>query len=129
MSHFTTIQTQIKDLQALTEACLELGVELQSEVVCRGYGGISRTAHRIVRLKGPYDIAIDPSPQVRGGYDLTTDWWGGHVEKEVGPGFGRLLQSYGVAKTVREAQQRGLRVTRRLEDNGSVLLTLEGGSL
>ena len=43
--------------------------------------------------------------------------------------YGRLLQSYGVHKTIREARLRGLRSTRRVEADGSILLTLEGGAL
>lgn len=129
MSHFTSIETQIKDLEALADACQQMGLELKSEAVCRGYAGIGRTAHRVVKLQGPYDIAVDPSPRCQGTYDLTTDWWGSHVEREVGAGFGRLLQSYGIQKTTREAQRRGLRLTSRTEENGSVLITLEGGGL
>jgi hypothetical protein len=52
-----------------------------------------------------------------------------HVEKEVGLGYSRLLQSYGIHETIREAHHRGLRVLRKQEQDGSVLLTLEGGSL
>ena len=129
MSHFTTIQTQIKDLDALEHACGDMGYELLSDTPCRGYAGVQRTAHRVIKLEGPYDIAVDPSPQIEGGFDLTTDWWGGHVERQVGAGFGRLLQNYGIAKTTLEARQRGLRVTSHLEESGSVLLILEGGSL
>jgi len=129
MSHFTTIQTEVRDLEALRDACTELDVVLESGVACRGYAGITRTAHHVVRLKGPYDIAVDPSPDDGGSYALTTDWWGGHVELEVGAGFGRLLQSYGVQKTIREARTRGLRFSRQIEQDGCVLLTLEGGSL
>ena len=44
------------------------------------------------------------------------------------PGCG-LLQSYGIHKTIREARSRGLRTHRRQEADGSILLTLEGGSL
>ena len=62
-------------------------------------------------------------------WQLTTDWWGGHVEKEVGPNYGRLLQLYGVHKTLREARSRGLRATRLSQADGSVLLVLEGGAL
>ena len=83
----------------------------------------------MIKLKGPYDIAVEPSAEKDGTYSLATDWWDGHVAKEVGAGFGRLLQSYGVHKTIREAQARGLRATRRTEADGSILLTLEGGSL
>jgi len=129
MSHFTTIQTQIRDLEALSDACTELGVALVSNTQCRGYAGITRQAPHAIKLHGPYDIAVDPSPENDGTYGLTTDWWDGHVVKEVGEGYGRLLQAYGVHKTMREARTRGLRILRKQEQDGSVLLTLEGGAL
>lgn len=129
MSHFTTIQTQIRDLTALSEACSELGVSLVPDADCRGYAGVTRKAPHVIRLKGPYDIAVEPSKANDGTHGLTTDWWDGHVAREVGVGYGRLLQSYGVHKTEREARLRGLRTTRRVETDGSILLTLEGGAL
>jgi hypothetical protein len=129
MSHFTTIQTQIRDLEALRDASVELGLGFTTNATCRGYAGMSRPAPHVIQLKGPYDIAVEPSKESDGSYGLTTDWWNGHVEREVGAGCGRLLQSYGIHKTMREARTRGLRVSRRQEQDGSVLLTLEGGSL
>lgn len=129
MSHFTTIQTEIRDLDALRDASVEMGFQFLTNSKCRGYAGTTRLAPHVIELKGPYDIAVDPSPKNDGSYGLTTDWWDGHVAKEVGIGYGRLLQSYGVQKTMSEARSRGLRSTRRVEADGSVLLTLEGGSL
>jgi hypothetical protein len=129
MSHFTTIQTQIRDLDALSDACTELGVALVADAECRGYAGVTRLAPHVIRLKGPYDIAVEPSRENQGSYGLTTDWWDGHVAREVGENYGRLLQSYGVHKTLREARLRGLRSTRKVEADGSILLTLEGGKL
>jgi len=129
MSHFTTIQTQIRDLDALSDACSELGLGLTANAKCRGYAGVTRRAPHVIRLKGPYDNAVDPNPENDGSYGLTTDWWDGHVAKEVGLGYSRLLQSYGIHKTMREAHTRGLRVFRKQEQDGSVLLTLEGGAL
>ena len=129
MSHFTTIQTQIRDLEALRDVSVEMGFQLLANTSCRGYAGTTRLAPHVIQLKGPYDIAVEPSKENDGSYGLTTDWWDGHVAKEVGIGYGRLLQSYGVHKTMREARSRGLRSTRRVEADGSVLLTLEGGSL
>jgi len=128
MSHFTTIQTQVRDLDALGDACVELGLELLPTTNCRGYGGVVRQASHVIKLKGPYDIAVEPTAD-NDGHGLTTDWWDGHVAKEVGVGYGRLLQSYGVHKTLREARARGLRTTRQVEADGSILLTLEGGAL
>ena len=129
MSHFTTIQTQIRDLDALRDACVELGLAMLPNAKCRGYAGVTRLAPHVIQLKGPYDIAVEPSQENDGSYGLTTDWWDGHVAREVGSGYGRLLQAYGVHKTIREAHSRGLRSTRRVEADGSILLTLEGGSL
>ena len=129
MSHFTTIQTQVKDLEALRDACAEMDLMLEAGIMCRGYAGTNRTAFRIIRLKGPYDIAVDPSAEEDGSYALTTDWWGGHVEREVGAGYGRLLQAYGVHKAIHEARIRGLRFSRQVEADGCILLTLEGGAL
>ena len=129
MSHFTTIKTQVRDLEALHDACAELGLELLPNAACRGYGGVTRQAAHVIRLKGPFDIAVEPSEDNDGTHGLTTDWWDGHVAREVGVGYGRLLQAYGVHKTTREARARGLRVHRHQEQDGSVLLTLEGGAL
>lgn len=129
MSHFTSIQTQIRDLDALSDACKEMGFRFIENAQCRGYAGITRQAPHVIRLRGPYDIAVEPARENDGTYGLTTDWWDGHVAQEVGEGYGRLLQSYGVHKTTREARLRGLRTTRKVEADGSILLTLAGGAL
>ena len=122
MSHFTTIKTQIKDVTALRSAITELGLELLPNSNARGYVSQTMKGDYVVRLKGPYDIAVNR--QADGTFGLTTDWWDGHVAQEVGPSFGRLLQLYGVHKTMREAAKKHLRVTRRQETDGSIKLTL-----
>ncbi|MBX3743551.1 MAG: DUF1257 domain-containing protein [Akkermansiaceae bacterium] len=127
MSHFTTIKTEVRDLEALNDACVEMDLKLVPDTTCRGYAGAVRRADHVIQLKGPYDIAVDPAEGGR--YGFSADWWAGHVEKEVGAGYGRLLQSYGVHKTLREARMRGLRTSRQVTEDGTILLTLEGGSL
>ena len=123
MSHFTTILTQIRDVDALEAACAELGVELLRDTDARGFANSTRHGELVVRLKGPYDIAANrPAPTEP--YELSTDWWNGHVEAEVGPNYGRLLQLYGVHKTIREANKKRLRVTRHQETDGSIRLSL-----
>jgi len=54
-------------------------------------------------MPSPITADLLPGLRQRSPYDLATDWWDGHVAKEVGAGFGRLIQSYGVHKTIREA--------------------------
>ena len=124
MSHFTSIATQIRDLDALADACKELGLELVHGGGARGYATNTRTGDAVIRLKGPYDIALNR--QEDGTYGLTTDWWGGHVEKEVGAGFGKLLQLYGVHKAMREAKRKGYLTSRRTLLNGAIKLTIGG---
>ena len=136
MSHFTTIQTQIRDVAALEAACTELGVELLHNAEARGYSGQTRHGELVIRLKGPYDIAANRNPEgsdenshqqnekTNVAYELATDWWDGHVEKEVGANYGRLLQFYGVHKTIGEASKRRLRVSRKQQHDGTIKLTL-----
>ena len=126
MSHFTTIQTQIRDVEALEAACTELGVELLRNSEARGFANSSRHGQLVVRLKGPYDIAANRAGEApeNAPYELATDWWNGHVEAEVGPNYGRLLQLYGVHKTMQEASRKRLRVTRHQETDGSIRITL-----
>ena len=124
MSHFTSIQTQIRDLAALADACRELGAELVRGCVARGYATNTRTGDAVIKLKGPYDIALNR--QEDGTYGLTTDWWGGHVEKEVGAGFGKLLQLYGVHKAMRDAKKKGYLTSRKTLPNGAIKLTIGG---
>lgn len=48
MSHFTTIQTQVRDLEALRDACAELGLELVATPPARpASGGSERTSPRV----------------------------------------------------------------------------------
>lgn len=75
MSHFTTICTQVRDIDALRAACSELGIELLEKAQARGYAGQTSKGDFVVRLKGPYDVAVNRQPD--GTYGLTTDWWSG----------------------------------------------------
>ena len=122
MSHFTTIKTQIKDLEALRAATNELGLQLLTKTTARGFISQTIKGEFVVRLKGPYDVALNRQPD--GTYGLTTDWWDGHVEKEVGKSFGRLLQLYGVHKATAEARKKGYSVLRNPQSNGSIKLVL-----
>ena len=124
MSHFTTIATQIKDIAALRSACGELGFQVMENTTARGYSTNTTKGDYVLRLKGPYDIALNKQPD--GTYGLTTDWWDGHVEKEVGANYGRLLQLYAVHKATAEARKRGHSVQRKQQKNGAIKLVIGG---
>ena len=122
MSHFTTITTQIKDPEALRSACNEMGLALLQNVEARGYYQNKIKGEFVVRLQGPYDIALNKQPD--GSFGLTADLWRGHVEQEVGQGYGKLLQLYGVHKAIREAKRKGHLVQRRQQENGAIKLII-----
>jgi len=124
MSHFTTINTQIKDINALRSACAEMGLPLTTNAQARGYYENRIKGDFVIQLKGPYDIAVNR--QKDGTFGLTCDWWQGCVEKEVGPKFGRLLQLYGVHKAMQEARKKGCLVRRSQQNDGSVKLVIAG---
>jgi len=124
MSHFTQIHTKITDIEALRAACAELGLEVVENTQARGFGRNTRSGRHVIRLKGPYDIAVNPTDS--GDYSLETDLWQGYVEKELGPGLGRLRQLYGVHKATAEAKRRGLRVRRRALADGRIRLAVSG---
>lgn len=124
MSHFTTIQTQIRDLVALRAACIELGVSLVENTVARGYNGRTHKGEYVIKLKGIYDIAVNQ--QRDGSYGLTCDWYNDHVANEVGANYGRLLQLYGVHKTCIEARKKGATIRRQKLGDGSIKLVIGG---
>ena len=124
MSHFTEIKTQVKDIEALRAACKEMGLTVQERAAARGYAGNQTKGDYVIQLKGPYDIALNKKADQT--YGITADLWNGYVEKEVGSGYGRLLQLYGVHKATMEARKKGLGVVRRATTNGSIKLILLG---
>jgi hypothetical protein len=124
VSHFTTINTQVKDIEALRAACKEIGLELVQNATARWFASQTLKGDYVIKLRGPYDVALNR--QQDGSYGLTTDWWNGHVEKELGKNFGKLLQLYGVHKATMEARKKGLGVLRRQKTDGSIKLILLG---
>lgn len=124
MSHFTTVQTRIHDVAALRAACSEMGLALHENAEARGFGPNTAKGDLVIRLKGPYDIALNRLSD--GSYGLTADWWGGHVEKETGRNCGRLLQLYAAHKTRIEARRKGLTCRRQMLGDGSIKIIIGG---
>ena len=132
MSHLSTSKTAIKCLKALGQACEELGVELivdakQKGVRARGYNSTTHVGDAVVKLKGPYDIAFNR--QDDGSYAGVTDWYAGHVAKEVGQDFKGLTDVYTAHRLTNKAKAKGLFVQRSLNRSGGIRLTVTGGKL
>ena len=57
---------------------------------------------------------------------MSCDWFMGHVEKEVGKNYSKLLQLYAAHKAMREARKKGYSVIRKAQADGAIKLTLLG---
>ena len=143
MSHQTEIATQFNDIRALALACEDLGLALVENGTQRTYSGTQKAAH-VIKCKGPYDIAVEQ--QEDGKLKLSTDWWAGHVAKEVGFSIEHLTQKYGaekaaklgannllkltkqygIQKSVLEAKKKGYFVTKTVNANGQPRLIVGG---
>jgi len=124
MRHFTTIKTQIKDIEALRLACAELGLVVKQNAMARGYYEKQIKGDYVIKRKGPYDIAVNQQPD--GSFGLTADLWQGNVEKEVGTNYGKLMQLYAVHKAMREARKKGHLTRRQPQKDGSIKLVISG---
>jgi|ERR1043166_211178 hypothetical protein len=120
MSHFTTIKTQIRDIDALRLACKELELPLLQNDTARGWNQTTVKGDYVILLKGEYDIALQRQPD--GSYSLVADFTMLPPDAGVGPKGGKLLQLYAVHKAMKEARKRGHLVRRAQQQNGAIKL-------
>lgn len=76
MSHFTTVETKIKDLVALKAALKDLGYEFseaEQGVEVKGYLGQKELAEISIHASRTYDIGVKATES---GYEFVADWWG-----------------------------------------------------
>ncbi len=76
MSHFSQVQTVIRDQVLLEESLRQLQFEFQSaeEVTIRGYQGNTECAQVVVDTGCRYDIGLQRKAD--GSFDVCADWWG-----------------------------------------------------
>lgn len=76
MSHFTTVETKIKNLVSLKAALKDLGytfTEGEQGVEVRGYLGQKDLAELSIHASKTYDVGVKKTTT---GYEFVADWWG-----------------------------------------------------
>ncbi|MFZ5650726.1 MAG: DUF1257 domain-containing protein [Bacillota bacterium] len=126
MSHWTSVQTNIRDLTVLEEAARSLGCGVAHYAEARGHYRSLQALMVIIPPESPYDIAANR--EEGGNISLTTDWYRGYVEKVVGPEFGLLKQRYAVIMVRRQAYALKAAVTEEALQDGSVRLRVKGAA-
>ena len=109
MSHFSTVETKMNDLECILEAISDLGYEcVHSEegVNVRGYNQQLEKADISIKISGKYDVGIRINEN---GCELLADWWGveatrGITEQQF---VNQVQQRYAYHKVLKEVKKKG----------------------
>ncbi|MDX2099359.1 MAG: DUF1257 domain-containing protein [Leptolyngbyaceae cyanobacterium bins.59] len=78
MSHFSTINVQVKNGEILHQVLKELGYQVEKNTEVRGYRGDRTRAEYVIRQQNGYDLGFRQSGDT---YDLVADFWGANVDQ------------------------------------------------
>jgi hypothetical protein len=120
MSHVVTIETRLHDRDVIAAACQRLNLPQPVQGSARLYSG--EASGLLVQLPGwHYPVVIDTlTGLVR--YDNYGGRWGEQAQLH------RLLQTYAVEKTKREARKKGYSIQEQAQQDGSIKLQIREGS-
>ena len=107
MSHFTKVDTQIADIEALKKALEAMGLRLEHNIPCRYYYG-QEVKENVAKLNGPYDVSFERDSN--GTYNINADFWKGYVEQTIGPNGATLMRSYSIEKLKLETRKKGYNI-------------------
>lgn len=151
MSHVATINLQIKDIDALKDACSELGLDFmegQTRFKAHANEGEGQGVIHAIRVgsdkltelqstnaeinrRDIYEIGICPAGKDREGNEqpgfkmLWDTYCGGNgLMMAVGPNAGLLKQTYGKYVAMKSARKQGFSVTEQKLENGAIKLVM-----
>lgn len=121
MSHFTTVQTKITDLESLEKSLMKLDFRVIYEARVRGWNGVQQDAPLIARFEDymncPFDIGFVPNQETKT-YDMVADWWA--IKDKIGFDEDvlskRIMQQYAYYKVIKEVQSKGFMVSEEKVD-------------
>lgn len=112
MSHFTTVETKIKDLLALKRALKDLNIQFteatqEEQVFVKGYQGQTTGATMSIHISKSYDVGVKVDD--KGNVQFVSDWWGvettrGWSEEEF---LKKVTRRYSYHKVMEEVKNRG----------------------
>ncbi len=124
MSHFSQIKTQIRNLDSLTEALTDLGINWKPGTrEVRGYQGQTHTAEVTIEQDNGYDIGFKWNGKE---YELVSDlqYWQQNLSVD---GFLRqVTQRYAYHTVVKETTRAGFEVAEQQKNkDGSIRLVVQ----
>jgi hypothetical protein len=119
VSHIVSIQTEIRDPQAIAAACHRLGLPEPVQGTASLFNGVA--TGWLVRLPGWLYPAVVDTASGQVAYDNYGGAWGDQKHLD------RFLQIYAVEKVNIQARQRGHAVVEQALEDGSIKLTIQVG--
>lgn len=103
MSHITSIQTKMTDINCIKKALENLGYICEENAVAYGYAQSKIQGDLVIRRKESFDIAI--IGDTKGVYIVKADWWKSDISQE--DFINDLLQEYAAIKIENEINNNG----------------------
>lgn len=127
MSHFTRVQTVIRDRLLLEDTLRQLHYRFQSgeRVPIRGYAGNTESGEVVIDTGSAYDIGFQR--QADKSYAVCADWWGvrGHTPLREESFLQEINRTYAHLAVRRQVMQEGLIIEEeRVLDNGEIELVV-----
>lgn len=124
MSHFSTIKTQIRNLNSLQSALSDLGIDWKAgPSTVRGYRGQTSTAEIVVEQENNYDVGFSWNGKE---YELIADLEYWKQPWSVNGFLQRVTQRYAYHTVMNETAQQGFQVTEEQKnEDGSIRLVVQ----
>jgi len=105
MSHFSTIQVQIKNGETLHQTLQELGYTVECNKKVRGYQGNKADADYVIRQDNGYDLGFRCKGE---NYELVADFWGARIDQKAF--VNSIMQKYAHKTLMASVQEQGFNV-------------------
>lgn len=124
MSHFSSIKTQIRNLESLQASLNNLGIEWKNgPSSVRGYQGQTTQAQIVIEQENNYDIGFAWNGQE---YELVADLQYWQQPWTVDGFLQRVTQGYALQTVLQESSKQGFSVTEQQKNNdGSIRLVVQ----
>ncbi len=105
MSHFSTIQVQIKNGEILHQTLQELGYTVECNKKVRGYQGDKTNGEYVIRQDNGYDLGFRRNGEM---YELVADFWGARIDQKAF--VNSLMQRYAHKTLMASVQEQDFNV-------------------
>jgi hypothetical protein len=120
MSHFTSVQTRILDVECLELSLNQLDYKVIHKARMRGWQSQRKEVTLVAQFKNacPYDIGFTQEPET-GALNIEADWWA--IQEHLGLKdeflINQINQRYAYNKVLKEVKQRGFVIAQEKQDS------------